>query len=264
MFDIATALQRLDKAYLPGMSVAPQPFVRVYAERSAEARRVLSWHDFAYGPGEFERLHYFPAAAPDAPLLVFVHGGYWQELSAADSSFAALDLIPQGVSFAALGYGHAPRYRLDEIVGMVGRGLRWIHRHFGTQRIVLVGHSAGAHLAAMCLDAVHAAVLLSGLYDLQPLLRTSIGPAIGLTAGEARRNSPVRLVRPGMPPLLVVRGADEPVGFADQQELFVTAARAAGNDVGTGVIPGRHHFDLPLGLGNPADPLGRLVLGVFH
>jgi arylformamidase len=257
-----------DKAYLPGMSVAPEPFVRKYAALSAKARRAMPWHDFAYGPGEFERLHFFPADSP-GPLLIFVHGGYWQELSETDSSFAALDLVPQGVSFAALGYGLAPRYRLGEIVDMVQRGVHWLFRHavsldFDPARVVLAGHSAGAQLAAMCLDSVRAGVLLSGLYELEPLLHTSIGPAIRLSASEVASHSPVRVLRRGMPPLLVVRGADEPVGFTCQQDLFVTAARETGVDVTAKVIAGRHHFDLPLGLGDPADPLGQLVLGLLH
>lgn len=263
-------LPELDKAYLPGISVAPGPYLNQYAQRSALARRTLPWRMFSYGPDSSERLHFFPATVPDAPLLVFVHGGYWQELTEAESSFAAADVVAHGAAFAALGYGLAPTHRLDEIVAMVRRGVRWLHRSANALdvepgRIVLAGHSAGAQLAAMCLDEVpvRAAVLLSGLYDLEPLLRSSIGPAIGLSPQEAVRNSPVRRLRPGMPPLLVARGAGEPTGFADQQDLLVAAAHQARVPVEQLVLPGRHHFDLPLALADPADPLGRCVLAVL-
>jgi len=264
-------LPEFDKAYLPGISVAPGPYLDRYAQRSALARRTLPWQDFSYGPGESERLHFFPATAPEAPLLIFVHGGYWQELTEADSSFAAADVVAHGAAFAALGYGLAPAHRLDEIVAMVRRGVRWLHRNAQAlgadqRRIVLAGHSAGAQLAAMCLDAVpvRAAVLLSGLYDLEPLLHSSIGPAIGLTPDEAVRNSPVRLLRPGMPPLLAARGAGEPAGFAEQQDLLVAAAREVGVPVDQLVVHGRHHFDLPLAMADPADPLGRRVLAYLE
>jgi arylformamidase len=261
----------LDEAYLPGLSVAPEPYLDEYSKRSELARRTLSWRDIAYGPDECERLHFFPAAQAGAPLLVFVHGGYWQELTEYESSFAAADVVAHGAAFAALGYGLAPTYRLDEITAMVRRGVRWLYDNasvlgIDARRIVLAGHSAGAQLAAMCLSEtkVRAAVLISGLYDLEPLMRTSIGVAIGLSPDEAARNSPVRLLRDGLPPLLVGYGSDETAGFAEQQGLLLTAARAALVPVDALVVPGRHHFDVPLGLADPADPLGERVLAVLQ
>lgn len=264
-------LRELDEPYLPGMTVDPGPYLDVYTERSTLARRTLRWQDLAYGRGPAERLHLFPAAGPATPLLVFIHGGYWQELTEAESSFAAPGAVARGWSFAALGYGLAPAHGLDEIVAMVRRAVRWLHDNAASLgvdpgRIVLAGHSAGAQLAAMCFGDVplQAAVLVSGLYELEPLLHTSIGPAIGLSPDEADRNSPVRRLRPSAPPLLAARGADEPSGFAEQQDLLVTAARRAGVPVTDLAVPGRHHFDLPLGLTDPADPLGQRVLAVLE
>lgn len=263
-------LPELDDAYLPGISVAPGPYLDEYARRSARARRTLPWREISYGTGDAERLHFFPATGPGAPLLVFVHGGYWQELTEAESSFAAIDAVASGSAFVALGYGLAPTHRLDEITAMVRRGVRWLHGNAADlgvdpSRVVLVGHSAGAQLAAMCLDIpVRAAVLLSGLYELTPLLDTSIGPAIRLSPEEARRNSPARQLLPGAPPLLAAYGADETPGFPEQQELLVTAAGKAGVAVDAMVVRRRNHFDLPLGLADPADPLGQRVLAVLH
>ena len=261
----------LDEAYVPGLSVAPEPYLDEYAKRSELARRTLPWRDFAYGPGKAERLHFFPAARKSAPLLVFVHGGYWQELTEFESSFAAPDVVAHGSAFAALGYGLAPAHRLDEITAMVRRGVRWLYDNasvlgIDARRIVLAGHSAGAQLAAMCLSGtrIHSAILISGLYDLEPLVRTSIGVAIGLSPREAVRNSPVRLLRGGLPPLLVGYGSEETAGFADQQGLLLAAARAVRVSVDALVVPGRHHFDLPLGLADPADPLGERVLAVLQ
>lgn len=264
------ALRDLDEAYLPGLSVEPGPYLERYADLSAQARRMLSWQDLAYGRGDAERLHYFPAPRPGAPLLVFVHGGYWQELTEAESSFAAPGVLARGWGFAALGYGLAPAHRLDEIVAMVRRGVTWLHGNaerlgFDPDRIVLAGHSAGAQLAAMCFGGapIRAAVLVSGLYELDPLLETSIGAAIRLSPDEAARNSPARRLPPGTPPLLAACGADEPAGFAEQQDLLAVAARAARVPLETVIVPGRHHFDVPLGLADPDDPLGKRVLAIL-
>jgi arylformamidase len=267
-----------DREYSPSSRVRDiHAYLREYASRSARVRATLRWTEHAYGSAPAQRLHFFPAAEPDAPLLVYVHGGYWQELSKEDSCFAAPDVAARGAAFAALGYGLAPAHRLDEIVAMVRSGVRWLYDNaarLGVDpgRIFLSGSSAGAHLAAMCLldgwlsarlrpvDVVSGAVLLSGVYELEPLRRTYVGEAIGLTAAEAARNSPVRHLRGPLPPLIVARGGNETEAFADQQDHFVRALNEAGASVTDLVIAPRNHFDLPFDLGEPASPLGRATL----
>lgn len=267
-----------DRAYSPSSCVADLGmYLRQYAERSAQARELLPWCELSYGPGSAEVLHFFPAARPGAPLHVFIHGGYWQELSEAESSFAAPDLVSHGSAFAALGYGLAPRHRLDEIVAMVRRGVLWLHRHagelgFDLGRMFLSGSSAGAHLVAMCLlegwlpaplrprDVVGGVTLLSGVYELEPLRNTYVGEAIGLGIDEAARNSPVRHLRPDLPALIVARGTTETEAFADQHTHLVSTLVQLGVPAIDLVVPRRNHFDLPLGLGDPADVLGRAVL----
>ena len=267
-----------DRAYSPSSCVADVgTYLQQYAERSAQARGLLPWRELSYGPGRAEVLHFFPAIRPGAPLHVFVHGGYWQELSEAESSFAAPDLVSRGSAFAALGYGLAPRHQLDEIVAMVRKGVLWLYRHapeLGVDpgRVFLSGSSAGAHLVAMCLlegwlptplrphDIVRGATLLSGIYELEPLRHTYVGEAMGLGIDDAARNSPVRHLRPGLPALIVARGSTETEAFADQHSDLVSALVQLGAQVVDLVVPARNHFDLPLSLGDPADVLGRAVL----
>lgn len=252
-----------DATYLPGLTIPLDPYLRAYAERSARARESLSWREVRYGPDEAERLHLFPGPRADAPLLVFVHGGYWQQLTEVESSFAAPDALAAGCGFAALGYGLAPRHRLAEIAAMAARGLTWL-RNAVPGRVVLVGHSAGAHLVAQALVAdpglADAAVLLSGLYELAPLRHTTVGANTRMSEHEVATLSPARGLHAGLPPLLLARGANEPVGFTDQQDALVAVARRAGVPVSGLVVPGRNHFDLPLGLADAADPLGAAVL----
>jgi arylformamidase len=274
--------EQLDLEYSPSSRVDDmQAYLREYATRSARVRATLPWTEHAYGPAPAQRLDFFPVAAPGAPLLVYVHGGYWQELSKQVSCFAARDFVARGIAFAALGYGLAPAHRLDEIVAMVRDGVRWLRTNaagLGVDpgRIFLSGSSAGAHLVAMCLldgslppplspplpppDLIRGAVLLSGVYELEPLRRTYVGKAIGLTAEEAARNSPIRRLRGPLPPLIVARGGNETAAFADQHDRFVRAVTAIGSTVTDLVVEPRNHFDLPFDLGDPASPLGRATL----
>lgn len=215
--------EQLAVQYSPSSCV---PDLRVeldaYAAASARTRAALEWRTLSYGPRPEERLDFFPAPAPagpggpGAPLVVFLHGGYWQELGRADASFPAAGLNSRGVAYAALGYGLAPRYGLDAIVAMVRKGARWLLAHAGElgcdpARMVLAGSSAGAHLAAMCLlDETPAAapgqsagwagaVLLSGVYDLEPVRLTYVNDRVGMTRDEARRNSPSTTCRERCP-----------------------------------------------------------------
>ncbi|GIJ09819.1 alpha/beta hydrolase [Micromonospora andamanensis] len=267
----------LDIQYSPSSRVADiNVFLREYAERSAQARdRLDVLSGVRCGPRPEQLLDYFPAARPGGPLLVFIHGGYWQELSRLESSFMALDLVPRGISVAALGYGLAPTYGLPEIVDMVAEGVRWICRNAcqlpaSPRSVYLSGCSAGAHLAVMALldtsggqrdgdrpdRAVAGAILLSGVYDLEPVRRTYVNRALGLDPGTARDYSPMRRLPAVLPPLVVARGENETDEFGRQQAEFVEAVRACGSRVVDLVVPSRNHFDLAFDLGVPGTMLG--------
>ncbi|MEZ0605831.1 alpha/beta hydrolase [Paraburkholderia sp. IW21] len=131
----------------------------------------------------------FPVASPDSSLVVFFHGGYRQELSKEDSSFPAAGFIEQNISFCAVNYELAPRASIGDIVRQCARSVEWLHSQgsslgFDPTRIVLAGSSAGAHLAAMTAmllqrgaharSLVRGTVLASGIFDLTPLVHTSI------------------------------------------------------------------------------------------
>jgi arylformamidase len=272
---VAADRTELDRSFSPSTCVPDiDVFLREYANRSAVAR-AAGYQELRYGPRPPALLDYFPADRPGAPLLVYVHGGYWQELDKADSSFAAPGLLDQGVAFAALGYGLAPDYSLDEIVAMVRAGLWWLVSHLRPGAVYLAGSSAGAHLVAMALldgwlpggrhpaDVFASATLLSGVYDLRRLRLTYVNDKLGLDAAAAVRHSPLDQLPDRLPPLVVARGEHETDEFAAQQTRLVAEARRRDADVTELVVPGRNHFDLPLDLGTPGTALGDAVLGIL-
>lgn len=263
----------LEREYSPSHLVADLGHeLTRYAEASARARDTLDWRELRYGADRCERIDFFPAATPDAPLVVFIHGGYWQELGKADASFPALDFVDRGIAYAAIGYGLAPTYRMDQIVAMARRAVRWLNgqaESLGCQPgLYLSGSSAGAHLAAMCLvpgwlpahqsvaGLVRGAVLLSGVYDLEPLLPTYVNDALGLTAADAASNSPSRYLPATLPPTVVALGERETAEFTRQQREFEALARAGGTDITGLVVTGRHHYDICFDLADPTTAVG--------
>nr|ACN39734.1 SibK [Streptosporangium sibiricum] len=244
---------------------APVTLAR-YRLRSQAARRDLVHHaDLRYGSHPAEVLHHFPPRRPGSPLLIFIHGGHWQESSKEDACFPAPGLIAAGFGYLALGYGLAPQRSLPEMTASVRRGLTWVLDHAEElggrpDAVFAAGSSAGAHLAAMAADLPLAGLfLLSGLYDLSPVIGSYVNNALGLTAEEAARLSPMLRPPPAVPVLLAV-GEHETREYHGQQRRYAAALRLAATPVTELVVAGRDHFDLPFDLGDPATVLGAAVV----
>ncbi|EST34207.1 alpha/beta hydrolase [Streptomyces roseochromogenus] len=268
----------LDRQYSPSSCVEDiNVFLDRYAVESERTRRTVpARRGIRYGEQPPETLDFFPATVPDAPLMVFVHGGYWQELSKNESSFPARGLVAAGAAYAALDYGLAPEYRLDEIVAQVRRGLAWLLEHavdlgVDPHRIHLSGSSAGAHLVAMALlddwrpgglhpaDAFAGATLLSGVYDLEPLRLTYVNEPLGLDVHSAARLSPIRHLPARLPALVVARGGAETDEFVRQHEDLLRAVAPRAASVREVVAGHRNHFDITFDLDQQASELGAAV-----
>jgi arylformamidase len=265
-----------EREYSPSSCIGGnyQPFIRAYVERSAAARATHPPITVRYGARDTQTIDLFvPPGATRPPVLVFFHGGYWQELSKQESAFAAPSCLAHGIAYAAVDYTLAPKATLDEIVAECRAALDWLAQKGGTVgvdpgHLIVAGSSAGAHLAAMVAltagDAVKAAVLVSGVYDLAPLIGTSIDEALRLDPASAARNSPQHLPLRGFPPSLVCWGEIETGAFKQQSRAFAQAVRAAGSDCADIEIAGRNHFDVILDLADPATDLGREVLRMLR
>ncbi|MBV8651272.1 MAG: alpha/beta hydrolase [Alphaproteobacteria bacterium] len=272
----------LDAQYNLRAAVADHPayFAR-WAETSRAVRERHSCRlDVAYGPGPKETLDFFPASASaPTPLLVFIHGGFWQAMDKSDFSFIAPDFLAAGIGVAVINYALAPSVGMDEIVAQSRAALVWLVRNAGSLgidigRVAVSGHSAGGHLAALMLltdwaalgiaDPVSVACAISGIFDLEPLRLSFHNRALALDAASVARNSPARVLDgadfrrlPGT--LILSVGGAETAEFLRQQAEFAALCGAAG--IGCEVVSQNedHHFSIMDGLSDRRSPLHRAI-----
>ena len=247
------------EAYSPSTMVGGDlaPFLKVYRDESAAAYAALpEVQTLAYGERPSQTLDLvLPAVQSPVPLHVFIHGGYWQELSKKESFFAAQGTLSQGIAFAALDYTLAPDADMDAIVAEVVAALRYLPAQangigIDAKRIVVSGSSAGAHLAAMASLELGAQeqpaglILLSGIYDLRPLLETYINDTLGMDEASAMRNSPALRAPGAFPACGIAWAANDTDEFKRQSRQFAQVLRGAGRDVQMLEMLGRNHFDI--------------------
>jgi arylformamidase len=248
-----------------------------WKERSDEFRaRGTGRLDIAYGPEPKARLDYFPATKADAPLHVFIHGGYWQALDKAEQSFLARCLTEDGVSVALLNYSLCPDVTLETIVAQVRQALLWLARNAAglgadASRITVSGHSAGGHLLAMLMatdwaaagarDPIRAGIAVSGVFELAPLIDTTINQKVGIDDAVAARMSPARLRPTSKAPLLLVVGENESqAGFHWQTDELIYRWQDAGPRLERLTLAGANHFTVLEGYVDRSSPLYRALL----
>ena len=247
---------------LPDPAAPGKHFVATAARARAELPCTLN---VPYGPTLEETLDIFPAAQPNAPVFVFIHGGYWRALSSKEFSGVALGLHARGITTVVINYALCPRVAIDEIVRQTRAALAWTLRNIQTYsgdpaRVAIGGHSAGGHLTAMALqtewaedyglpqDPFVAALPFSGLFDIAPLRFSYLQPQIQLDDGIIRRNSPAFGVRPCKTPIWITWGGDESSEFARQAEIYHQAWQTAGNISELRAVPDANHFTVIGGL----------------
>jgi arylformamidase len=209
---------------------------------SEQVRKTLPCHlDLAYGKSPAEKLDIFHPQGKPAPVLVFLHGGYWRSLDKADHSFVAPAFTGEGACVVVPNYALCPSVTMEQLVLQVAQSLAWVWRNIARyggdpSRITVMGHSAGGHLAAMMLacvwpmlakdlpkNLVRHALSLSGLHDLEPIMHTPyLQTDLRLTASQVQRCSPA-LFPPPQGQLIALCGGDESDEFLRQNALIERA-----------------------------------------
>jgi len=249
-----------------------------WAEASALTRSSAPCQlDLRYGDGPKDALDVFHTAQPNAPVLVAIHGGWWRALDKSDFSFVAPAFTAAGALVVVPNYALCPSVSIEHICLQLARSLQWVWRnaaqHGGdARRIVLVGHSAGAHLAAMLLSCrwkqldealpaqlVGGAMAISGVYDLEPLRHTPLlMNDLKLTPASVARLSPAFFPRP-KGRLHATVGALESEEFLRQNQLIRDVWGPTAVPV-CETVAGRNHFDVLESLVDPAGRLHELTL----
>ena len=252
---------QIDAQYNPSLVLAPtdQPMQHFTAQADRARSTLHNTLKVPYGPTVDETLDIFHADAPNAPVFVFIHGGYWRSLSSTDFHGVALGLHALGITTVVVNYALCPVVSIDEITRQCRSAIAWVLRnidqHGGDpKRVAIGGHSAGGHLTAMCLqtewardyglpqDPLAGAIAFSGLFDLEPLRYSYLQPMIQLDAGTVQRNSPAFMVRPCKTPLWLTWGGQESPEFARQSQTYHDAWQAAGNTSRLQEHAGANHF----------------------
>jgi arylformamidase len=261
----------LDRMYNNRALVPDHPayFERWAADSQAVRKGLPCQIDVPYGNHAGDMLDVFPAAGfgsqgvkpgKGAPVLFFIHGGYWRSLDKSDHSFVAPALTEAGACVVVPNYALCPVVTIPDITMQMVKALAWTWRHIARyggdpNRITVAGHSAGGHLAAMLLlcdwkayaddlpvDLLKNALSISGLYDLEPIRHTPfLKDSLKLTPEQVAKASPALLPAPRRGTLYSVAGADESAEFLRQNLLIQQAW-------GEGVVPvceshlRRNHF----------------------
>jgi arylformamidase len=256
---------------------APGILVR-WAQASELARsRMTCVLDVAYGGDPGETLDVFPARQSGAPVLVYIHGGYWRALDKSEHSFVAPAFVQSGAMVVVPNYALCPAVTIEAIALQTAQALAWVWRHAAKyggdpSRIHVIGHSAGGHLAAMLLCCrwktvapdvpgrlLAGAMSLSGVFDLAPLRHAPFLQAdLALDPAAVRRLSPAGFPRP-RGPLLALVGADESAEFLRQNQLIRDRWGAAAVPV-CQALPGHNHFTVLQDLVDPAGGAHRHAL----
>jgi len=254
-----------NRARVPGHA----RFLERWAQASALARERLSRRlDLRYGEGPNETLDLFPSPRANAPVLVFIHGGYWRALDKSDQSFVAPAFVAAGAMVVLPNYELCPSGTVESISLQMARAVAWVWRHAALyggdpQRIVVAGHSAGGHLAAMMAACdwkrvgadlperlLAGSLALSGLFELEPIRRTPfLQGDLRLTPEMVARTSPARFKDPGGV-LHAWVGGDESEEFHRQNELIRQQWGSRTVPV-CAAAPGANHFTVLHELATP-------------
>lgn len=252
----------LETEYSPSSCVPNyEELVARYTSESIAMENMVSFKkDLMYDRKSKECLDLCTTSNPKSPLLVFIHGGYWQFLGKNDSLFPAKSFRDSDIAYCAVDYTIAPKASINEMVEQCRRSIQWLYKNaieygYDSDQIFVSGHSAGAHLAAMVIltdwskydlpsDVIKGGTLLSGVFDIQPIVKTYINEPLRLDLKEAKILSPLFGINKNDTELIVCWGENETSEFKRQSIEFEKKWKEMGNRSSLLEVSSANHFDI--------------------
>lgn len=270
--------EAIEKQYNPRTTVTPDElarFTELGARLSEEARQKYAGrYDLRFGDGPLENADFFYCGKPNRPLMVFFHGGYWRARDKKDYSFVVNGVLPLDCSVVVMNYDLCPAVTVHEIVAQTKRGLEWVHQQaqswqIDPNQIYISGHSAGAHIIAATLAQTGAdfqlkkhqikkAYLISGVFDVEPVLEISVNEEVKLQPSDVQILSPMRHPFASDVAYEVIVGGAEPRDWIGESERMASHLARQGCKVGLHVLPSLNHYTVLHEMDRPEGFISRL------
>jgi arylformamidase len=206
--------------------------------------------DIPYGSFEREKIDYFSAGL-NTPVVIFIHGGFWQQYSKNDFAFLAENYLRQGISVAMVDYPIAPQANMDQIVASAANAVQFIGQHIlqwggNPENVILSGWSAGGHLCVTSMNGmkVKAVIPISGIFELEPLIGSFLNKNLQMDLAIAKRNSPLLHLPKGKTPIYLFVGDSELSEMRRQSYDFADKLKVNQYPVVLTDIPGKNHFTM--------------------
>ncbi len=271
--------EAVEKQYNPRTTVTPEQLL-AYTEQGARAseaarHKFKGVYDLRYGSGPLETADFFYCGKPNQPVMVFFHGGYWRARDKKDYSFVVNGVLPLGCSVVVMNYDLCPAVTVAQIVDQTRRGLEWVAQQAASwgvdgDKILVSGHSAGAHIIAATLaqtgeafqlkqHSIKKAYLISGVFDVEPVLEISVNEEVHLKPADVHALSPVRHPFAADVNYEVFVGGAEPRDWIGESSRMAAHLNAMGCRVGLHELPGLNHYTVLHEMDSPTGYISKLV-----
>ena len=234
--------------------------------------------DVPFGDTELQKLDVWPGTG-SAPMLMFIHGGYWKAFDKAMFRFVSERFLEVGACVVLNNYDLCPNVTMDTIVDQNRKALKWIYDHSkelgcDRDRFFVTGHSAGGHLSAilgstdwrdfgLSKNPINRAFPVSGLYDLEPLRLSYLNADLLMSEEDCHRVSPIHMVPGEAPPMIIAVGGGETDEFKRQSRIYTDACKTKDLDVEYMELGEFDHVHVAGQYANPDSPLTSSILAAF-
>ncbi|ARC92275.1 hypothetical protein B6A42_09380 [Vibrio coralliilyticus] len=245
-------------------------------QSTVSRQRLTCSLDIEYGPTPGQKLDVFPAKTPGAPVLFFIHGGYFRALDKRQYSYLAKPFVNAGCTVVLINYDLAPSVSVAQIIDQNLAAFDWVKSHIhkwngNADNIVICGHSVGAFLASKIAEHRHICseenslsglALLSGVYDLTKVKDSYLNDSLNLTKEEIEA-SPIFSPAAGFPPTLVAVGGNETNEFIRQSEHYFAKLEAVKVESEFHNLDTHNHYTVSRLLASPDNIIFKKILALF-